>query len=141
MFSLDVSPTSSWGNIDSQDNKTVYFGLFSSVKCEQKTVKHAYHTICMTCAAASGVCEKCGIKSDEITRSKPSAADQAAEDSQQQAELKHLSERQRRAFFRGLEKGTLTCSASGKTSNSEKGSENDNEENEELDVDKEHPVT
>lgn len=30
------------------------------IKCEQKTVKAAYHTICRTCAEALDVCSKCG---------------------------------------------------------------------------------
>ena len=42
--------------------------MYCSVKCEQKTVKHAYHTTCVNCAMESGICEKCGIPSDSITR-------------------------------------------------------------------------
>lgn len=78
------------------------------VKCGQKTVKHAYHTICMNCAAEHGVCEKCGSTGSGIERSKGTEAEQAAKDSQLQAEIKYLSERERRTFFRALERGTLT---------------------------------
>ena len=31
-----------------------------SVRCELKTIKHAYHTVCSKCAQQTGVCEKCG---------------------------------------------------------------------------------
>ncbi|XP_028406876.1 uncharacterized protein C9orf85 homolog [Dendronephthya gigantea] len=78
------------------------------VKCGQKTVKHAYHTICMKCAVEHGVCEKCGSKGEEIERSKGTDAEQAAKESQMQSEIKHLTERQRRTFFRALERGNLT---------------------------------
>ena len=36
-----------------------------SVRCEQKTIKHAYHTVCSRCAQQEKVCEKCG-KPQEI---------------------------------------------------------------------------
>lgn len=34
------------------------------VKCEQKTVKHAYHIMCMPCSRKDGICSKCSVKLD-----------------------------------------------------------------------------
>lgn len=41
------------------------------IKCEQKTVKHSYHNICLSCAKQQKVCPKCGEKK-EIIEQKPS---------------------------------------------------------------------
>ncbi|EDO38808.1 predicted protein [Nematostella vectensis] len=38
------------------------------VKCKQKTIKHAYHTLCTPCAQAAGVCEKCGKNEEVVTK-------------------------------------------------------------------------
>ncbi|KAL6260024.1 uncharacterized protein C9orf85 homolog [Pogonomyrmex barbatus] len=32
------------------------------IKCEQKTVKHSYHNICLSCARQQEICPKCGQK-------------------------------------------------------------------------------
>lgn len=42
--------------------------LSFSVKCEQKTIKHAYHTICVKCGVENNVCEKCGMKVEDLER-------------------------------------------------------------------------
>ena len=42
--------------------------LYFSVKCQQKTVTRAYHTICTRCAQQLGVCEKCGQKEEIISK-------------------------------------------------------------------------
>jgi len=34
------------------------------IKCEQKTVKHSYHNICLLCAKQQEVCSKCGQKKE-----------------------------------------------------------------------------
>ncbi|KAL9986691.1 hypothetical protein ACROYT_G000867 [Oculina patagonica] len=76
------------------------------VRCEQKTIKHAYHTVCSRCAKQAKVCEKCGQSQEIVAKSEPSPAERASEDSMLQQELKAMTERQRRTFFRHLEKGS-----------------------------------
>ena len=39
-----------------------------SIKCQQKAVKHAYHTVCSNCAQVAGVCEKCGVKQEIVVK-------------------------------------------------------------------------
>lgn len=68
-------------------------------KCEQKTVKHSYHMICLPCAKQQEVCPKCGLKS-EIVEGKPSKEEQIKLDVELQALLKTLPERKRRTFLR-----------------------------------------
>ncbi|XP_038078832.1 uncharacterized protein C9orf85 homolog [Patiria miniata] len=74
------------------------------VKCEQKTVTQAYHIMCKPCAASADVCAKCG-KNEMVTGQGLSPAEEASQASQLQAELRHLTERQRRSFFRYQAKG------------------------------------
>lgn len=68
-------------------------------KCEQKTVKHSYHIMCLPCAKQQEVCPKCGIKS-EIVEGKSSKEEQIKLDAELQALLKTLPERKRRTFLR-----------------------------------------
>lgn len=68
------------------------------IKCEQKTVKHSYHNICLLCAKQQGVCSKCGEKK-EIVEGKPSKEEQSKLDTEFKAILKTMSERKRRAFL------------------------------------------
>ncbi|XP_031561540.1 uncharacterized protein C9orf85 homolog [Actinia tenebrosa] len=75
------------------------------VKCEQKTIKQAYHIYCTKCAQQGGFCEKCGEVKEILAQPEPSQQERAAQDSQLQQELKMLTERQRRTFFRHIEKG------------------------------------
>ncbi|PFX29098.1 uncharacterized protein C9orf85 homolog [Stylophora pistillata] len=70
------------------------------VRCEQKTIKHAYHTVCSKCAQQAGVCEKCGEVREITAKSEPTPAERASEDSMLQQEIKSMTERQRRTFFR-----------------------------------------
>ncbi|XP_072051180.1 uncharacterized protein C9orf85 homolog [Amphiura filiformis] len=74
-------------------------------KCSERRVKHAYHIICAPCTQDAGVCAKCGTAKDSINPYAPTPMEQAAEDSRLEAELKALSERRRRAFFRMQDKG------------------------------------
>ena len=46
-----------------QRNTTVPF--YFSVKCDQKTVKRAYYTVCQPCCESLKICGKCG-KAKEI---------------------------------------------------------------------------
>ncbi|XP_069694467.1 uncharacterized protein C9orf85 homolog [Periplaneta americana] len=66
-------------------------------KCEQKTVKNAYHIMCIPCADEHKVCPKCG-KSEEIV--KRSTPDQFKLDEEFQKLIKSLPERKRRTFLR-----------------------------------------
>lgn len=88
-------------------------------KCSQKTVKYAYHIICATCAQESEVCAKCGVKAEAINPYGKSPEEQAAEDSLLEAELKMLSERKRRAFFRQHDKGSPDEGSGKEAQNSE----------------------
>ncbi|KAJ8040298.1 hypothetical protein HOLleu_14549 [Holothuria leucospilota] len=73
-------------------------------KCLQKTVKAAYHVICSKCAKENGVCAKCGGKEDIVHKPVLSPAERASQETRLQGELKVMSERQRRTFYRTLEK-------------------------------------
>ncbi|XP_068722779.1 uncharacterized protein C9orf85 homolog [Montipora capricornis] len=75
------------------------------VRCQQKTVIHAYHTVCSKCAQVAEVCEKCGQVQEIVAKATPSSAEKASEDSTLQPEIKAMTERQRRTFLRHLEKG------------------------------------
>ncbi|XP_071965899.1 uncharacterized protein [Antedon mediterranea] len=72
-------------------------------KCQQRTVKHAYHIICIKCSTEAKVCGKCGESGKEIRSHGLSSSEQASMDSQYQQELKMLPERKRRAFLRNQE--------------------------------------
>ncbi|XP_033108795.1 uncharacterized protein C9orf85 homolog [Anneissia japonica] len=74
-------------------------------KCQQKTVKHAYHIICIKCSTEAKVCSKCGESGDVVKSPGLSPSEQASMDSQLQEELKMLPERKRRAFLRNQELG------------------------------------
>ncbi|XP_034231649.1 uncharacterized protein C9orf85 homolog [Thrips palmi] len=74
------------------------------VKCLEKCVKHAYHTMCSPCANKLGVCPKCG-KAEELVQPVPTAEERLKLDLEMQAMLKSLPERKRRTFLRFLEKG------------------------------------
>ena len=42
--------------------------FIGSVRCEQKTIKHAYHTVCTRCAQQAKVCEKCGQAQEIVAK-------------------------------------------------------------------------
>lgn len=69
------------------------------IKCEQKTVKHSYHNICLPCAKQNKICPKCG-KKKEIVEGKPSKEEQIKLDEEFKIILKTMSERKRRTFLR-----------------------------------------
>lgn len=75
------------------------------VRCELKTIKHAYHTVCSKCAQQAGVCEKCGEVREIAAKSEPTPAERASKDSMLQQEIKSMTERQRRTYFRHNEEG------------------------------------
>lgn len=74
-------------------------------KCEQKTVKNAYHMMCMPCAEMQKVCPKCG-KVEEIV--KKNEFDQGKMDTQLQKLIRDLPERKRRTFFRYISQNEKT---------------------------------
>lgn len=69
------------------------------IKCEQKTVKHSYHNICLLCAKQQGICSKCGQKT-EVVGATCSKEEQIKLDAEFKAILKTLSERKRRTLIR-----------------------------------------
>ncbi|CAK9811193.1 Uncharacterized protein C9orf85 homolog [Anthophora plagiata] len=69
------------------------------IKCEQKTVKHAYHKICLPCAKQHEICPKCGNTGD-IVEGKPNKEEATKLDAELQSLLKTLPERKRRSFIR-----------------------------------------
>jgi len=73
------------------------------VRCKGKTVKRAYYTVCEPCAKEAGVCAKCNSKS-EIVLPPQNQSEQQKHDTELQFQLKQLSERQRRSYYRQLEK-------------------------------------
>ncbi|XP_077293771.1 uncharacterized protein LOC143916510 [Arctopsyche grandis] len=71
------------------------------VRCEQKTVKNAYHVVCLPCARKEGICAKC-IQKVEVVEHKPDL--NPTEDAEMQQILKSLPERKRRTLLRYLRK-------------------------------------
>ncbi|KAK2555383.1 Uncharacterized protein P5673_023023 [Acropora cervicornis] len=105
------------------------------VKCLQKTVIQAYHIMCSKCAGVAKVCEKCGEEKEIMAKSMPSSAEKASQESMLQQEIKAMSERQRRTYFRHLEKGDQgkeakrsTSQAAGSSSNESDLSSDENED-------------
>ncbi|XP_017762761.1 PREDICTED: uncharacterized protein C9orf85 homolog [Eufriesea mexicana] len=69
------------------------------IKCEQRTIKHAYHNMCLSCATQYEVCAKCGDKGT-IIEGEPDKEETIKLDLELQNLLKELSERKRRTFIR-----------------------------------------
>ncbi|CAL7950912.1 unnamed protein product [Xylocopa violacea] len=76
------------------------------IKCEQKTVKHAYHNMCSICVAQYKVCAKCG-ENDNIIEVKPNKEEVIKLDTELQNLLKELSERKRRTFIRYMNRNVV----------------------------------
>lgn len=76
-------------------------------RCQQRTVRKAYHVICRDCAVKDHVCAKCLKSADEVEIEAPEPTPQ--EEQQLQVEMdrliKSFSERKRRAFLRYMNKG------------------------------------
>ncbi|XP_071844768.1 uncharacterized protein [Apostichopus japonicus] len=73
-------------------------------KCLQKTVKKAYYVICSKCAKDNRTCAKCGEKAEIIHENTPTASEAAAQQSALEAELRYMTERERRAYYRNQRK-------------------------------------
>lgn len=76
------------------------------IKCEQKTIKYAYHNICIPCAIQYKVCPKCGNKNN-IVKEEPGIEETNKLDIELQNLLKGLSERKRRTFIRYMNKNGI----------------------------------
>ncbi|XP_030567363.1 glutamic acid-rich protein [Drosophila novamexicana] len=76
-------------------------------RCQQRTVRKAYHVICRDCAVKDHVCAKCLKSADEVAIEAPEPTPQ--EEQQLQVEMdrliKSFPERKRRAFLRFMAKG------------------------------------
>jgi hypothetical protein len=72
--------------------------------CNQKTVNRAYHHICENCAMKLEVCAKCRQKKGIINKIQ-TAEMEKEERARLSDALQKMSERERRTFFRQLEKG------------------------------------
>lgn len=95
------------------------------IKCEQKTIKYAYHTMCGPCAKEKQVCPKCGTKA-ELIPAKPTTEEQIKLDTELQAMLKALPERKRRTFIRYMnKKGNSSTESNHELSEPEDGKEED----------------
>ncbi|XP_026481658.1 uncharacterized protein C9orf85 homolog [Ctenocephalides felis] len=68
-------------------------------KCSQKTIKQAYHIMCIPCSQKLKVCPKCS-KAEELVPKVATAEEQQRMDAEMRQTLKTLSERKRRTFLR-----------------------------------------
>jgi len=73
-------------------------------KCEQKTIKDAYHIVCIPCGQKFDICCKCGKKEEVIQHKSPSYTEKSQALAELEAELKMLPERKRRAYHRYIDK-------------------------------------
>lgn len=73
-------------------------------RCHQKTIKDAYHVLCIACAKDLDVCCKCGKKEEIVAHKKPTEMEQLQAMAQLEAEVNTLSERRRRAYYRYVDK-------------------------------------
>lgn len=81
--------------------------------CAQKTVKHAYHRICMPCVLKNQMCGKCGKKEIIVESYPQTPAEQAKEEAAFKDELRSLSERERRSLLRSAAAGGSAGCAEG----------------------------
>lgn len=73
------------------------------IKCEQKSVKKAYHVICSECGKKLGVCTKC-CEVKEVVIAVPDQQEEIKLDNELQKLLQTLPERKRRTFMRYMNK-------------------------------------
>lgn len=106
-------------------------------KCEEKTVRHAYHTMCLPCSKDHKVCPKCCEKR-EIIEAKPNKEEIMKLDAETQMFLKQLPERKRRTIIRSMNRNCNATNIDSKTSNdkNEDSEESDDEEENEKNTEK-----
>lgn len=76
-------------------------------RCNQKTIKRAYHVLCRPCAKEERVCAKC-CKSSQEVEIEPTAPTQEEENKlkmELEQLIKSLPERKRRTYLRFAKKG------------------------------------
>ncbi|KAI4493733.1 hypothetical protein M0804_001909 [Polistes exclamans] len=106
-------------------------------KCEEKTVRHAYHTMCLPCSKDHKVCPKCCEKR-EIIEAKPNKEEIMKLDAETQMFLKQLPERKRRTIIRSMNRNCNSKNIDSKTTNDENedSEESDDEEENEKNTEK-----
>lgn len=73
-------------------------------KCHQRKIKDSYHVVCLDCAKELGICCKCGKNEDIVAHKSPSERERIQTMAQLEVEVKALSERKRRAYYRHIGK-------------------------------------
>jgi len=73
--------------------------------CNEKRITRAYHVLCQRCATEKNVCAKCRQNS-LIVREFGMSLKEKEEEKQMELQLKEMTERERRTYFRSLEKPT-----------------------------------
>lgn len=73
------------------------------IKCDQKTVKYAYHVMCLECGRTLQLCTKC-CTSKEIVPAMPNKEENTKLNEELQTLLQSLPERKRRTFVRFMNK-------------------------------------
>lgn len=82
-------------------------------RCSQKTVKRAYYIVCQSCSGAEKLCGKCGKKKELEQEIGLTTEEEMTHDAQLEQEMKFMSERQRRSFFRKQASGKLAQATAG----------------------------
>ncbi|CAD5124381.1 DgyrCDS12670 [Dimorphilus gyrociliatus] len=77
------------------------------VRCNEKTVKRAYFISCDKCIKEREECGKCGKNKEDLSLPEESSQEASRQESELHQELRNLTERQRRSFFRNEEKGNF----------------------------------
>lgn len=82
------------------------------VGCGQKNVIHAYHVLCINCARERECCSKC-LEKKEIVNEMQTPEEIKAEQDYLEERLAGMSLREKRTFYRKLERGECcSCSSS-----------------------------
>merc|ERR1712002_573227 len=75
------------------------------VKCDQKSVKYAYHIVCSNCAVQNKICAKCSKSKEVIGQPEQAVSDKQRMENNLKEESKHMRLREKKAFLRQLERG------------------------------------
>lgn len=74
-------------------------------RCEQKAIKAAYRTLCGQCARSADVCAGCGRERLTNIEDAQTPGELQREENEMREVMRGLSERQRRAVSRSVERG------------------------------------
>ncbi|XP_076056738.1 uncharacterized protein LOC143034493 [Oratosquilla oratoria] len=105
-------------------------------KCNMKTIKSAYHILCLVCAKKLDVCCKCGKKEEIVVHTGPTLQEQAQTMAELEVQVKQMPERRRRTYYRYLEKLNGTKKKKSK-SQAKQNEKDDGEESGEENLDQE----